>query len=109
MHGRREWGRWIAAAGVERHERILVRYVRRAREGFGLTYYLVPAITQLPDCRVRQGVGLFGVGTMGAGGGGGVDAAEIEARGSWGSLGGGTGANPGLTRSTGSCPTASPS
>jgi hypothetical protein len=80
---------------------VYVRYMRYARTVDGVAYYLVP-VTFRCGVLARRGDGME-LATAG-GWGGGLDAAEIESAGNWGSESGGTGADPGRTTFTGVLP-----
>jgi hypothetical protein len=87
-----------------------VNSVRFARAAFGRDWYVWVAGPPAPlsvggRCRRPVGVTLVGVGARGGGGGtGGGTAAQIEARGMWISIGGGTGADPARTLFAGIVP-----
>lgn len=78
-----------------------MRYMRYSRTVGGVAYYLVPVTYRCGVGRQRaDGLALDSAG----GGGGGLDAAEIEHVGMWESRSGGTGADPGRTTFIGVLP-----
>jgi hypothetical protein len=85
---------------------LYVDYVRFARSAFGREWYVWVSAPRFhpPDACSSVGVTLFGVGGNGGGGGGDASAAQIEGRGSWISIGGGTGADPARTLFAGVVP-----
>ena len=82
-------------------QEVYVRYMRYTRTVDGVAYYLVP-VTFRCGVITRQGDGISLDSVLG--GGGDLDAAEIEHAGMWGRRSGGTGADPGRTTFTGVLP-----
>lgn len=85
--------------------------VRFARTAFGRAWYVwvagPPSPVAVRRCDRSVGVALFGLGGRSGGGGtGGGTAAQIESRGMWISIGGGTGADPARTLFAGVVPDA---
>lgn len=88
---------------------LYVDSVRFARSAFGRDWYVwvagAPSLLSGGRCDRPVGVTLFGLGGRGEGGGAvGGTAAQIESRGMWISIGGGTGADPARTLFAGIVP-----
>jgi hypothetical protein len=88
---------------------LYVNSVRFARTAFGRGWYVwvagPPSPLSAGRCTRSVGVALYGLGGRSGGGGtGGGTAAQIESRGMWISIGGGTGADPARTLFAGIVP-----
>ena len=88
---------------------LYINSVRFARTAFGRDWYVwvagPPSLLPAGRCNRSVGVTLYGLGGRSGGGGtGGGTAAQIESRGMWISIGGGTGADPARTLFAGVLP-----